>query len=484
MDATNTECCYFGCDKDGPLIIGRKSRIETVIQSSKQRNDNLHIKLQDSIDKDPNCSIKFHKTCVSSYTSKSHIQRVQKRTNIQRASSEPPPKRRASLPTFNFRICCVICGDECIKKDPKNPKRWRRTVQCKTLELKDKLQKVCLTRKDELASQVQLRIQGAVSDLHAADAQYHHNCYVSFTSTRNVTTATKSSSSLEMSKDHTSQALDYVISEMMNDTTKIWSSIEVYKIYSASLSKLTGEIDEGISDPIVEEQINRPKRALLIRMLELNFDKKILVMRVDGCASLLCLREHIPKNLELVKANDSCDSVSNVIKSITEEVRGKDKPETYDIGSFTFDKAVKDTSSTLLQLISGLVSSGTVTKQLISIAQSIQALTNKTFNETTLGLAVKLHHQFGSRELIDILHSSGYICSYDEVLRFRKSAAKVTAEDSNIYKNVMTPEGLISTWFDNFDLQVFTPNGNRESHCMAVEFIQNSIGNYAELSFI
>lgn len=89
---------------------------------------------------------------------------------------------------------------------------------------------------------------------------------------------------------------------------------------------------------------------------------------------------------------------------------------------------------------------------------------------------MELHHQFESRELIDILHGSGYISSYDEVLRFRKSSTQVTAQDRGIYRDLLNTGGLISAWFDNFDLQVLTPNGNRETHCMAVEFTQHSRG--------
>ena len=34
--------------------------------------------------------------------------------------------------------------------------------------------------------------------------------------------------------------------------------------------------------------------------------------------------------------------------------------------------------------------------------------------------------------------------------------------------------GLILARFDNFDLVVFTPNGRRETHLMAIEFMENS----------
>ena len=45
-------------------------------------------------------------------------------------------------------------------------------------------------------------------------------------------------------------------------------------------------------------------------------------------------------------------------------------------------------------------------------------------NQTTLGIAVKLHHKLGSSELIKTLNEHGITITYDEVLRFRKSVAK------------------------------------------------------------
>ena len=41
-------------------------------------------------------------------------------------------------------------------------------------------------RNDEWAQQVRLQIAGAVSDLHAADAQYHKDCMSLFRGSRNI----------------------------------------------------------------------------------------------------------------------------------------------------------------------------------------------------------------------------------------------------------------------------------------------------------
>ena len=49
-------------------------------------------------------------------------------------------------------------------------------------------------------------------------------------------------------------------------------------------------------------------------------------------------------------------------------------------------------------------------------------------NQTMLGLAVKLHHLFGSKELLNILSECGFVASYDEARRFKNSAAVFTGK--------------------------------------------------------
>jgi len=56
---------------------------------------------------------------------------------------------------------------------------------------------ICDCRDDDWASIVSLRIQGAISDLHAADARYHVTCRCSFTGSRAVATAAHSQTTFE-----------------------------------------------------------------------------------------------------------------------------------------------------------------------------------------------------------------------------------------------------------------------------------------------
>lgn len=122
---------------------------------------------------------------------------------------------------------------------------------------------------------------------------------------------------------------------------------------------------------------------------------------------------------------------------------------------------------------------GKVTKPSLTLAQCIQQHISRSWNQTTLGLAVKLHHKHGSSELVQNLNDHGIVTTYDEVLRFRKSAAKYASEDPDKYLRTVGLErriGPIHSWGDNFDLVVFTPNGRRMTHAMATQFVQNPAG--------
>ena len=96
---------------------------------------------------------------------------------------------------------------------------------------KDSFLEVCSTREDEIAQQVRIRVQGAASDLHAADAQYHKECMTKFMGPRGRMYAHRKS------EHHTDEcevpAFVEVIHELSNDPTRIWNSVEVYNLYAS-----------------------------------------------------------------------------------------------------------------------------------------------------------------------------------------------------------------------------------------------------------
>ena len=164
------------------------------------------------------------------------------------------------------------------------------------------------------------------------------------------------------------------------------------------------------------------------------------------------------------------DDIDRVVRRLKAEASNIPLPRDYDLNNFRHEKAVQDTSATLLSLISRLVSNGETSKASLTLSQCIQQHISKCTNQTSLGLAIKLHHKFGSSELVNTLNEHGIVASYDEVLRFRNSAAKYVCEHSAEYHQVLGLErriGPIFSWCDNYDLVVLTTNGRLATHAMA-----------------
>ena len=208
----NMTQCYFKlhlssivCNHSNrPLSSAGADRIRKIINSSNQRCDQLHIGLQSQLDENPNLTIACHRSCVSSYTSFLHIQRYLKRHRVSETScSEVPTIKhlcRSELLPFNFSEHCIFGGKICVlHKGPKNPSRWGKAVLCRASDrgpsnkrFKEVIFDVCKNRNDEWALQVEVQLQGAISDLHAADAHYHDDCRTNFMAPRSGLTASGS----------------------------------------------------------------------------------------------------------------------------------------------------------------------------------------------------------------------------------------------------------------------------------------------------
>ena len=82
-----------------------------------------------------------------------------------------------------------------VTNDSKHTERWRPAYFFRTsgdADLKSAILKTCSVRNENVADQVRLRVQCAISDLHVADVRYHVNCKSSFMSPKNVNVANTS----------------------------------------------------------------------------------------------------------------------------------------------------------------------------------------------------------------------------------------------------------------------------------------------------
>ena len=130
---------------------------------------------------------------------------------------------------------------------------------------KEVILNACDLRNDDWAQKVRLRIEGAVSDLHAADAQYHKVCMSLFRGSKNI----------DRSKDDTEQhdeAFTMLVKDMAEDRSRLWNSIELHNLY-------TDYKGDKLS-----------RRQLLKNLSEDSGSDLLLVMSGNGVATIVVFR--------------------------------------------------------------------------------------------------------------------------------------------------------------------------------------------------
>ena len=115
-----------------------------------------------------------------------------------------------------------------LHSDCHNPVRWRRVTQCRTTRnFKQNILQVCDSRGNSLADSVRVQVNGALSDLHAADGQYHCDCFNSFMSHRNITSARPN---VDQDDDDTDNAFIAIVGDMTEDKAHVGNSVEVEEL--------------------------------------------------------------------------------------------------------------------------------------------------------------------------------------------------------------------------------------------------------------
>ena len=70
----------------------------------------------------------------------------------------------------------------------------------------------------------------------------------------------------------------------------------------------------------------------------------IIVLRVEGCQTIVGFRQYIGKSLKLVGhagfSNDDDDDVSKVVRKVQAEVQKIPLPREYDLGSFRHERVI------------------------------------------------------------------------------------------------------------------------------------------------
>ena len=160
-------------------------------------------------------------------------------------------------------------------------------------------------------------------------------------------------------------------------------------------------------------------RDFVIQKLEKQFGGDLIILSSPGYANNIAFKCQAALQLKAVKEDDDADMpvhISKVAKEMIRECKGihlDRSPYKLNLDVTTAQESVSDVLMTLLEAISPKLSH---TLPALMIGNIITSIIN---NQPTLGVLLR-----DSKALIGYMHDSGMTYSYDEVLRFRKSAAK------------------------------------------------------------
>ena len=154
--------------------------------------------------------------------------------------------------------------------------------------------------------------------------------------------------------------------------------------------------------------------------------------------------------------------IKNDIKSID------DQPDAYPTcdDMTSIQKAIDSLPSTLKLFLQSLFVGKDIDRKIASIGQAIMQSVRPRVIVAPLqiGLAVQMHHQFGSKFLIMSLHQHGFCSSYPEVQKYERSAAVHQGTDLPGLK----PDTFVQHIADNVDHNIRTLDGFNTFHGMGI----------------
>ncbi|KAL8560458.1 hypothetical protein ACOMHN_054361 [Nucella lapillus] len=132
-------------------------------------------------------------------------------------------------------------------------------------------------------------------------------------------------------------------------------------------------------------------------------------------------------------------------------------------------QVMNECSPTLLALLAAIAPSLDSTLPAAMIGHIVTSAVNSYFTSLQLAVSVLLSRQ---RKVIEQLHDFGVTSSYDELRRFRISAATAMASVPRGLAQFDSSHGLVQVVADNFDTQISSQNGHKSTHGLAMILTQ------------
>lgn len=481
---SDLDLCLF-CQKKSLKKPTRKlgetgfERVRHAAAERKKYNDgdNFHTieRIQNS-DVDEETDIIYHKDCYSTFTSSDKITRLKKKYESSLPSSSTSEECERSRPSLRSEITsmntdlCIFCQEKSSKK----------TFLVATFEVSDRIIKGAQT--DYV---MRCRLAG-ISDLVAADARYHLQCYVQF----NRKVSNSSSSTAQTPRDI---CMEKVAAEVSVGIARgdIYTLLDVWDRYSSLLSEF--EIDAGIyrdNKSRLKEKLLRLLPGQIEFVPQLNPHQPQLLFSAKSSKIAI---QRLKQTSDEMETKSSMDDLrpTQFSNSETDEllalhhaalhIRGdiNSCPNLEDCTLITMENAEKVVPQTLFLFISILLTGDAnevddddfVKRTALSISQDIAYAVSKRKKLTPkhLGLGLAIHQATRSKSLIELIHRAGHCASYDQVRRLDTTIATQNLKHFEDHNNTPIPSNLTFNKFcqyaaDNIDIIEETLDGMGTFH--------------------
>ncbi len=218
-------------------------------------------------------------------------------------------------------------------------------------------------------------MQGAVSDLHAAEARYHNNCRKNFKTKQVYSHASTS----------TDSAFDKLVEDITSNKSNIWTFSDVHESYLLHGGK-------GC-------------RKAILANLQKHFTDNLIVFSAPGLSSLLVFRDTDPSVFKVLDDNDDDGMIQNISKAILKEC--KHLVHNKDECTIRVDKqtGIDFVSATLMSLLESLSDDSRFKLPSITIGNIITSAVTNQPTPFQVGLGITL----GKKSLIQQFHDLGII---------------------------------------------------------------------------
>ena len=425
-------------------------RLTKVKKVSKETyGDDIHENIKDIPKKD----LVIHKRCLDKYTLPSCKKKVPPTDETEERSAK---RMRSFEPAYDEIKHCLFCGSECnVKKDQKNPSRWREAYLCLSVEGTKTLNKElilerCKQKGDKQSEDVRFRLV-MVKDLAASDCRYHKDCYSKKNS--NDSSGAKASQS------------DIPFKELLkiidSDVNEVWTSSSFVSRYS--------ELCKTYSSPYWT------KKWLIQKICSHYWDRLVALSSI-GHENMFVFKKFASNILKLKKSDEEdclSGAISHVGKAISKELMECSKSirdDVYHLGPFD-DITESESSETLQKLLECIHKNVSAEGP---PAQIINSILLSFFTQQSTSLQCMLGGYFRNIPVkrYEKLSKYNITCSYDELKRLRTSSAKF-ANDNIYHINLPLNDSLVQIVVDNFDLDLCTPNGKAQTHSLGVIVTKN-----------